>query len=126
MMTRVSGVYLNSNEAAVGARELESAGFVPWIEMAKQEREDLPSVPEQQAPPLDGMGLSIGLQGTEPVRAREQAEVPESWVSGETTVAVDCEDEDAVARALQALRLTEARNVKTESRPATMRGGGSF
>jgi hypothetical protein len=107
----ISGVYLSREQATAGLRALDREGFVARLE-GGEEIPTGPPTPVEHDPPLDGMGLSVGVQGTEPVRPREDEDVPSSWVSGETTVVVSCGDEEAAEQVRALLDRTGARNVQ--------------
>jgi hypothetical protein len=111
-MTTVSGTYLNPEQASAGKRELELAGFRPLIREAKAAMK-AGSVPytSPEQPMLDDMGPGAVLLGTQPNPTSQRQEIPTSWVSGETAVAVECSTQSEAIRAATILRKTGARNV---------------
>jgi hypothetical protein len=106
-----TGVYVNPEQASSGAAALESAGFQPELRTVELDDEGRATPALATAPPLDGMGLAVALQGTEPSRPRERETVPPSWIGGETSVSVPCDGDEEAELAVEILHRTGALNV---------------
>jgi hypothetical protein len=105
---RVSGVYLNAQQAEAAVRELKLAGFEPSVSTTGSAMKAV----AEEATPLDRMGLPSTLEGTLPSPAREGVQAPASWVEGETSVSIPCQGASDAERAGSILRGTGARNIQ--------------
>src|SRR5215831_2763507 len=100
-MAMATGVYVSPEQASSGAAELETAGFQPELRTVELDDEGRETPALAETPPLDGMGLAVALQGATPPQRRDREPAPASWIGGETSVSVSCEDVEGAGRAVE-------------------------